>query len=444
MSRYLVLGLAHPRAPWFSEVARWATAGSAPLDFVKCVSTEEVHARLASGRRVSALLADADRVANDRDLVDHARRVGCAVLVVDDGRVPRDWAALGVSETLPASFGRDDLVSALRNHAAPLGRVDSLDVLGAPTGTPTTESAPWRGRLVAVTGPGGTGASTVAMALAQGLAAGPGHARLVLLADFALRADLAMLHDARDVVPGLQELVEACRGGAPADGLDGLVHHVADRRYDLLLGLRRHRDWTVIRPRSFDVALDTLRRHYRTVVADIDADVEGERETGSIDVAERNHIARSTAESADLVVVVGSASLKGVHSLTRSLHDLRDAGVRPDRLLPAVNRSGRSPRVRAELTRTLADLGALEGALVAAPLFLPERRHLDDGLVQAAPMPAALVDAVTLPVHELLARTSPSTPRAMAAEPVPITPGSLGHWHDAEIGDVRGEPEDAA
>ena len=60
MSRYVVLGLAHPRAPWFSEVARWATAGSAPVDFVKCVSAEEVHARLASGRRVSALLADAD------------------------------------------------------------------------------------------------------------------------------------------------------------------------------------------------------------------------------------------------------------------------------------------------------------------------------------------------------------------------------------------------
>src|SRR5690606_26068619 len=106
--------------------------------------------------------------------------------------------------------------------------------------------------------------------------------------------------------------------------------------------------------------LDTLRRRYRIVVADIDADVEGERETGSLDVAERNHIARSTAESADLVVVVGAASLKGLHSLTRTLHDFRDAGVAADRLLPVVNRSGRSPRVRAELTRALADLGALD------------------------------------------------------------------------------------
>lgn len=444
MSRYAVLGLAHPRAPWFSEVARWATAGSAPIDFVKCVSAEEVHARLASGRRVSALLADADRVANDRDLVDHARRVGCAVIVVDDGRVPRDWRALGVSETLPAPFGRDDLMGALRNHAAPVGRVDSFDVLGAPTDATTISTTPRRGRLVAVTGPGGTGASTVAMALAQGLTAEPGHTRLVLLADFALRADLAMLHDARDVVPGLQELVEACRGGTPADGLDELVHHVADRRYDLLLGLRRHRDWTVIRPRAFDVALDTLRRRYRTVVADIDADVEGERETGSVDVAERNHIARATAESADLVVVVGAASLKGLHSLTRTLHDLRDAGVHPERLLPVVNRCGRSPRLRAELTRALADLGALEGARVAAPLFLQERRRLDDGLVQAAPMPAALVDAITLPVRDLLARTAPPPVGARAVEPVAITPGSLGHWHDDDPDGVLDEPGDAA
>ena len=147
--RYVVLGLAHPRAPWFSEVARWATAGSAAIDFVKCVSAEEVHARLAAGRPVSALLADADRVANDRDLVDRARRSGCAVIVVDDGRLPRDWGSLGVAATLLVNFGRDELVAALAAHATPVGRVERQDVVPTPDAPRS-----WRGRLVAVTGSG--------------------------------------------------------------------------------------------------------------------------------------------------------------------------------------------------------------------------------------------------------------------------------------------------
>ena len=49
-TRFVVLGLARPRTPWFGEVGRWATSGSAPLEFIRCVSREEVAANLASGR----------------------------------------------------------------------------------------------------------------------------------------------------------------------------------------------------------------------------------------------------------------------------------------------------------------------------------------------------------------------------------------------------------
>jgi MinD-like ATPase involved in chromosome partitioning or flagellar assembly len=429
--RYVLLGLAHPRAPWFSEVARWATAGSAPIDFVKCVSAEEVHARLTAGRVVSALLADADRVANDRDLVDRASRAQCAVIVVEDGRINRDWRALGIAAVLDVSFGRDDLVAALASSATPIGRVEQRDVHTVQS-IPTT----WRGNLVAVTGAGGTGKSTIAMALAQRGAVHPRNAGSVLLADLALDADLAMLHDARDVVPGLQELVEACRGGMPIDDLSALVYGVTDRGYDLLLGLRRHRDWTVIKPRAFDVALDTVRRRYRLVVADVDPDVEGEDETGSLDVAERNHLARHTLRTADVVLVVGIASMKGLHSLTRVLHELRAAAIPGNKIVPVLNHAGRSPRVRAELSRALAALGALDGLAVAGPVFVPERRHLDDNLVHAAPLPASMADGVASAVQALIDRPRPVVDMTEVAEGTPVTPGSLGAWYD--------EPEDAA
>ncbi len=57
--RFVVLGLAHARSAWFRDLGHWATSGAVPAEFVKCVSAEEVRARLASGRSFSVLVADA-------------------------------------------------------------------------------------------------------------------------------------------------------------------------------------------------------------------------------------------------------------------------------------------------------------------------------------------------------------------------------------------------
>ena len=47
---YVVLGAARPRAAWFADVGRWATSAALPVEFVRCVSADEVRARLAAGR----------------------------------------------------------------------------------------------------------------------------------------------------------------------------------------------------------------------------------------------------------------------------------------------------------------------------------------------------------------------------------------------------------
>ena len=92
-----------------------------------------------------------------------------------------------------------------------------------------------------------------------------------MLADLALDADLAMLHDAGDVVPGVQELVESFRHGDPAPRRGPLARRSRDDHpYRLLLGLRRHRDWTVLRPRAFEAALDGLRSAFTNVIADVE------------------------------------------------------------------------------------------------------------------------------------------------------------------------------
>ncbi|MGH9247011.1 MAG: hypothetical protein ACRD29_22370 [Acidimicrobiales bacterium] len=426
--RFVVLGLAHARSAWFRDVARWATSAAIPVEFVQCLSAEELRARLGSGRAFSAVLVDGGLPGVDRDLLDVARHVGSAVLVVDGRRGEHDWHALGASAVLLPDFDRTDLLEALETYAARITRGDAVTL--APAAAPSA----WRAPLIGVTGARGAGVSTAAMALAQGLAADARHGGLVLLADLALDAELAALHDAKDVVPGVQELVDSHRGGHPsAEEIRTLTFHVPVRGYHLLLGLRRHRDWTAIRPRAFDAALEGLRRSFSAVVADLDPDVEGEAQCGSVDVEERNLMARTVTSTSDVVVAVGQARVKGLLSLVRVLVGLVDHGVHPARIVPMLNQAPRSPARRAELTKTLSLLTApITGSEVfAAPIYLPERRHLDTTIRDVAHLPAPLVSpivgAVGAMLHRSIGGVAPSEP-----EPVPVAPGSLGTWTTTE------------
>jgi MinD-like ATPase involved in chromosome partitioning or flagellar assembly len=432
--RFVVLGLAGVRTAWFGDVARWATSATLPVDFVKVVSLEEARARLRSGRPFSALLVDAGLAALDRDLVELACTHGCAVVAADDGRAARPWSDLGVHAVLPAGFGPEQLLDALRAVSRPIGRRDELTV----PDQPEADDGPgtWRGRLVAVTGAGGTGRSTLAMALGTGLGADPRDRCLVLLADLALDAHQALMHDAGDVVPGVLELVEAHRGAVlPPEEVRDLCFSVRDRGYDLLLGLRRHRDWTALRPRALRAALDGLCRSYRQVVADVDADVEGDDQCGSTDVEDRNMLARQALGAADLVLVVGLPGVVGVHAQLRVVRDLVELGVDAGRIVPVVNRAPRSPRARAEVGSALTALlaaSAPDVALASSPVFVPERRRLAEAVRDGLPPPAPLVGPLVGAVRGLLDRArhshAASRPAEAARLPVPVAPGSLGSW----------------
>lgn len=419
--RFVLLGLARARADWFRLLGQWATAAAIPAEFVRCVSIDEVRARFASGRVFSALLVDAAVPGLDRDLFAAAAAVGCPTIVVDTVDATRDWRGAGATAVLAPLFSRDELLEVLHAHARP------ISTAAAPArpreDAPAAAAA---GRMVAVTGPGGTGASTVAIALAQGLAArGGGQRPDVLLADLCRVADQAMLHDARSLVPGIQEVVEAHRTTAPTpDELLAQTFEVSERGYRLLLGLRRPRHWVSVRPRALESAIDGLVRLAGLVVADVEADLEGEAETGSVDVEDRNVMARSVVSRADAVVVVGEASMKGCHALVRVLGDLLEFGVAPQRLLPVINRSPRSPRVRAELTSAVASLlAAVEGGqALASPIHLPVRR-VNQALRDGVPLPAPLPDSLAGAVGAVLERDRPAA--VADPGPLPVVPGTL-------------------
>ncbi len=449
--RWVLLGLAPPRAPWFREVTRWTASGALPAEFVKCRSAEEVRARLATGRPWSALLVDAASPGFDRDLVAGAATLGVPVLLVRaatatagaasdaGGDPPRVGGApgseggrpdgarpappgLGVTAVLPAAFGRDELLDVLSLHARLVGRGDRL-----PAELDDAEPGAWRGRLVAVSGTGGTGASMIAVALAQGLGGDVRYGGRVLLADLALRADLGVFHDAVDLGPGLQELVDAHRIGTPSTGdVVAATYEVPGRPYRLLLGLRRPAAWAALRPRATAAALDGLRRAFTLVVADVTGDVEGEAESGSVEVEERNHLARFAMRTADVVVAVGLPGVKGTHTLAAHLRALGALGVAPERLLPACNRAPRDPRARAALAAALAALAPATTS-VAAPLWLRER-NLEHAWQDVRPLPAPFVRPLAAAVTTHLERLADLAPPLV--EPAAVTPGSLGGWSD--------------
>jgi hypothetical protein len=232
-------------------------------------------------------------------------------------------------------------------------------------------------------------------------------------------------------VPGVQELVEAHRSRRPTEAeLLSLTFHVVERRYHLLLGLRRARYWSTLRQRSFEAAFDSLRRRFGAVVCDVTADFEGETEGGSADVEERNLLARTAVRSADVVFAVGLPGAKGTHALVRVLADLAGAGVPAGRVVPVINQAPRHPRARAELSAALADLAvaAMGGGRTVSPIFLPSRRveeAVRDVVAMPAPLPATLAGAF----EATLGRLGPAS-TGRPAEPELVAPGSLGGWCD--------------
>ncbi|HEV8115459.1 MAG TPA: hypothetical protein VGP53_04410, partial [Acidimicrobiales bacterium] len=108
--RWVVVGLAPARSAWFSQLAHWATAGTVPVELLRCQSAEELRARLAGPRPVSAALVDAAIPGLDRDLVAGGPD-GCPILVV--GTRDDRWARLGAAAVLEPGFDPLALLDAL-------------------------------------------------------------------------------------------------------------------------------------------------------------------------------------------------------------------------------------------------------------------------------------------------------------------------------------------
>ena len=168
-------------------------------------------------------------------------------------------------------------------------------------------------------------------------------------------------------------------------------------------------------------------------MADVDDELDGESETGSFDLEDRNAMSRTTVADADAVVAVATPTVTGIHGLVGLLDDLRRFGVPGDRVLVVIDRAPRNARARAELTRVVASLtGAADRPDPhVGPVYVPERRGLDGIHRDLARFPDPVADPPGRAVLALLDRRGDrDAPTTMPDAPVPIRPGELGHWSD--------------
>ena len=136
-------------------------------------------------------------------------------------------------------------------------------------------------------------------------------------------------------------------------------------------------------------------------------------------------MARTAVRAADVVFVVGTAGMKGAYAMLRVLADLAEFEVPVERLVPVVNQAPRLPRARAEIARTLSELGNTFTDGLPGPLFLP-RRQVDPVLRDGVRLPRPLTEPLVRAYQAVFDRVGP---RLTEAPPrVAVVPGTIGSW----------------
>lgn len=433
---YRVLGLARFDAPWFQAVGTWASTSAIPAEFTRCVSLNEVRARLSTGSPPSCVLVAASVRGIDRDFVSLADEHGATVVIVDDVGDRRPWLDIGVAEVVGPELSRGQLVDLLNAHGTPVTGVRS-----AAGPDPSTVRSRAVGRLIAVTGSGGTGTSTCAIAVAQSLASATtlrgAHGVVrggpeVVLADCKFSGEQAMLHNSAAAAPTIQDVVEAHRTATPEPSeVTEQTFEVAQRGYRLLLGLRHRHHWALLQERAVIAAIASLRTAFDVVVADVESDLESDRPSGSSDIANRNVLARSIVAEADSLVVVIHPTMKGLYSGVRLIAELAAAGVAVPALVPMVNQAPRQPHRRVPLLRAFRQLvqmcaGSIPELVdLQRPVLLP-RVNIETSLRDGTMLPARFA----VPVGKSLTRPSRSlraNHEGRDAAPTRVVPGELAH-----------------
>lgn len=334
--------------PWRSELQRHAR------DFVTGVQIQVYRDGGAlQAARFDALLIDGSSSLLDASLMRHCAERQIPVAAVYDPRDDADGserarvASLGVSMVHPSTL--DDLLVTF-SRRGPGAQPEEAPASDAPPETAST----WLGRVVAVGGPGGAGATEVAVGLA---AAAASSGRTILVDIDELRPSVARrlgltvsphIVNAVDEVSHLwrssdQSMLNTRIAGVLAGPAVANPHGLP---FDVIAGLPSASEWASVPPDRLADLLKALRKVYATILLRLGPSLE--------DLSrwiDRFGASRLGAYEADQIVSVADASPTGVAESVDWLAELHDVTDTPVDLV--VNRVPPGRFRRAELAEVL-------------------------------------------------------------------------------------------
>jgi MinD-like ATPase involved in chromosome partitioning or flagellar assembly len=311
---------------------------------------------LALEDQYSTLIVSSRWPALSPAFVDALHKRGRTIVGVYDPAEPpaRDrLSALGVDSSIAADADVHDFVRAIE-EVAPRRAIE-----GTSTGSGGPRAVPRAGRLVAVGGPAGSGATELAIGLADAMAAG----RRVLLVDADEATPSVSPRLGLPIEPNLRSAIDAVEFGLGS--LTRTLLPVPGAAFGVLGGLPNVAAWAQVLPSEVVLVAEAVGRFADEIVINVGhclEDVGGERG--------RYSISRALLTEADVVIAVGPATPVGASRLLEWLAAARTlTGSAP--VVVAVNRAPKGRYRRAELvteiTRTFEPV---------ALRFIPEDRRV--------------------------------------------------------------------
>ncbi|KAA1418715.1 hypothetical protein F0U44_09475 [Nocardioides humilatus] len=318
-------------APW-EAAALGALAGHPGVVVLKrCVDVDDLLATASAGQAQVAVLG-AELAGLDAAVVDQLGHYGVRIVAVaTDDEVARAHAhRVGITAIVRSDQVGDLPGVVLREPAAP-----------APTVVPPSpEPQPDSGRVIAVWGPAGApGRTTTATAVVAELAR-RGLPTVLVDADpygGAVAQQLGIL----DEVSGLLAAARLVTGGSLDERFPSVQRQISSH-LAVVTGLPRPDRWAEVRPGVLRALLERARQGAHVVV-DTGFSVERDPALDQGVRPERNGLTVEALESADEILVVGSADPVGLARLARAVSDVHE-------LLP-------TPTIRLVVNRMRPSLG---------------------------------------------------------------------------------------
>ncbi|MFC2176939.1 MinD/ParA family protein [Actinomycetota bacterium] len=286
----------------------------------------------ATGEKYDVLLVDDVTSFLSTRLVNNLQRAGIRVIGVYDAADPvgtgkQRLLELGVDEAIADTTPPSEFVDAIARVAGPMiiddlelrDLLDSVLTESAPPGPVDHDAASRRrrrGYVIAVAAAaGGAGATEVAIQLAAALR---GRGQATVLVDADEQAPSVAQRLGLGLHPNIRTAVDTVHHGTGA--LTGTLRQLPTAGISVLSGLPNPRDWFELRSGEVAEVLAELATTHPYVVANVGPRLEDLPEAGG---PARFSVTRATLSTADVVVLVGSATPVGVTRIVDWLADGR-------------------------------------------------------------------------------------------------------------------------